>query len=96
MSGLKFQAYDAGLLNDFGGGNVGWWQDYIRSELGRAEDFYGEQHEGLLEIINNLLWFAAIQGLDLRDYAENTDRSVDTWRYLPKEIQDMSTQKPRN
>ena len=33
-------AYDAGLLNDFGGGNVDWWQDYIRAELGRAHDFY--------------------------------------------------------
>ena len=32
--------YDAGLLNDWGGGNVEWWQDYIRAELGRAEDFY--------------------------------------------------------
>lgn len=36
-------AYDAGLLNDFGGGNVEWWQDYIRAELGRAHDFYAEQ-----------------------------------------------------
>ena len=35
--------YDAGLLNDFGGGNVEWWQDYIRAELGRAHDFYQSQ-----------------------------------------------------
>jgi hypothetical protein len=32
--------YDAGLLNDFGGGNVGWWQDYIRAEIGRANDYW--------------------------------------------------------
>lgn len=32
--------YDAGLLNDYGGGDVDWWQDYIRAELGRAHDFY--------------------------------------------------------
>lgn len=32
--------YDAGLLNNFGGGNVEWWQDYIRAELDRAHDFY--------------------------------------------------------
>ena len=32
--------YDAGILNDWGGGNVEWWQDYIRCELGRAHDFY--------------------------------------------------------
>lgn len=36
-------AYDAGLLNDYGGGNVEWWQDYIRAELGRAHDFYQSQ-----------------------------------------------------
>lgn len=36
--------YDAGLLNGFGGGNVEWWQDYIRAELGRADDFYQLQH----------------------------------------------------
>lgn len=32
--------YDAGLLNDSGGGDVGWWHDYIRAELGRAHSFY--------------------------------------------------------
>ena len=35
--------YDAGYLNDYGGGNVGWWQDYIRAELGRAHSFYQSQ-----------------------------------------------------
>ena len=29
----ELSAYDAGLLNDFGGGNVEWWQDYIRFGL---------------------------------------------------------------
>lgn len=32
--------YDAGLLNDFGGGNVDWWQDYTIAAPGRAHDFY--------------------------------------------------------
>lgn len=32
--------YDAGLLNDWGGGNVDWWWDYIRSELDAAHHFY--------------------------------------------------------
>lgn len=32
--------YDAGLLNDFGGGNVEWWHDYLRSEIGRANEFW--------------------------------------------------------
>lgn len=37
------QRYDAGLLNDFGGGNVGWWQDYIRYELNRCSEYYEKQ-----------------------------------------------------
>ena len=40
---LQLDEYDAGFLNDFGGGNVGWWQDYMRSELGRAYDYYQVQ-----------------------------------------------------
>ena len=36
-------SYDAGLLSDYGGGNVEWWQDYIRAELDRAHEFYAAQ-----------------------------------------------------
>ena len=39
----ELEPYDAGLLNDFGGGNVEWWQDYIRAELEHAHDFYQSQ-----------------------------------------------------
>ena len=35
--------YDAGLLSDYGGGNVDWWQDYLRAQLGAAHDFYQAQ-----------------------------------------------------
>ena len=38
-------SFDAGLLNDFGGGNVEWWQDYIRSLLNQAEEHYEQQAE---------------------------------------------------
>lgn len=41
-AGVGAVRYDAGLLSDFGGGNVEWWQDYIRAELERAHDFYTE------------------------------------------------------
>ncbi len=44
--GDELSAYDAGLLNDYGGGDVGWWQDYIRAELARAHDFYQSQLSG--------------------------------------------------
>ena len=32
--------YDAGLLNDWGGGNVEWWQDYLRAEIARANEHW--------------------------------------------------------
>lgn len=39
----QLAAYDAGLLSDYGAGNVEWWHDYIRAELGRAHEFYQAQ-----------------------------------------------------
>jgi hypothetical protein len=44
---VALDEYDAGLLNDWGGGKVEWWQDYIRAELGRAHDFYQSQVDSL-------------------------------------------------
>lgn len=41
----QYADYDAGLLNDFGGGDVGWWQDYLRAEIGRANEFWRSQVE---------------------------------------------------
>jgi hypothetical protein len=32
--------YDAGLLSDYGGGNVEWWQDYLRAEIERCNDHW--------------------------------------------------------
>ena len=40
--------YDAGLLSDFGGGNVEWWQDYLRAELERANSHWRECARSLL------------------------------------------------
>jgi hypothetical protein len=40
---LELEEYDAGLLGYFGGGDVEWWQDYIRDLLGRAHDHYQSQ-----------------------------------------------------
>ncbi len=39
--------YDAGVLNDWGGGNVGWWHDYLRCELANANQHWIEQTEQL-------------------------------------------------
>ena len=41
--------YDAGLLGDGGSGDVDWWHDYIRSELDRAHDFYGQQQPAVTD-----------------------------------------------
>lgn len=51
VESIIIDAYDAGHLNDFGGGNVGWWQDYIRSELAAACDFYQSQIDQYAEQI---------------------------------------------
>ena len=40
--------YNPGLLNDWGGGNISWWQDYIRSEIDRANDYWRPQVDALL------------------------------------------------
>lgn len=54
--------YDAGLLNDYGGGNVEWWQDYIRSVLGAAHDFYQSQ-------VDSSIAAPALNPSDVRDQA---------------------------
>jgi hypothetical protein len=43
--------YDAGLLNDFGGGNVGWWHDYLRAELNRAHEHYDAELAALRQAL---------------------------------------------
>lgn len=36
--------YDAGPLNDFGGGDVNWWFDYLRAEIGRSNDYWRDAY----------------------------------------------------
>ena len=45
---VGLRRYDAGLMSDWGGGNVEWWWDYIRAELDRAHDYYAEQADRLI------------------------------------------------
>ncbi|CUJ80825.1 MAG: hypothetical protein J0I68_30775 [Achromobacter sp.] len=44
----ELDEYDAGILGSAGGGDVDWWQDYLRAELERAHAFYQSQQERLL------------------------------------------------
>lgn len=46
---MILDTYDAGLLGDGGGGDVDWWQNYLRAELAAAHDFYQSQVDGALE-----------------------------------------------
>lgn len=35
--------YDIGLISDYGGGNVEWWQDYLREEVARCNNYWVSQ-----------------------------------------------------
>ena len=37
---LNEQDYDPGILNDYGGGNVDWWLDYIRYEVNCCNEYW--------------------------------------------------------
>lgn len=43
--------YDAGLLNNHGGGNVDWWFDYIRAEVGRANSWWRTRVEDIAALL---------------------------------------------
>jgi hypothetical protein len=49
------ERYDAGLLGNGGGGDVEWWQNYIRHELDRAHEFYASEIEGLRSLLKSML-----------------------------------------
>jgi len=36
--------YDSGLINDFGGGDKEWWQNYIRSEIQQSNDYWSNEY----------------------------------------------------
>ena len=46
--------YNSGLLNDFGGGNVQWWHDYLRAEIEACNEFHHEIEEQLEAEVKHL------------------------------------------
>jgi len=42
--------YDPGLLNDYGGGNVDWWMNYIRSEINSCNAYWREIIDNYLNL----------------------------------------------
>ncbi len=51
---VEFNEYDSGLLNDFGGGQVDWWWDYIRTEVWKANERGKVQFDYLLKRVEEL------------------------------------------
>jgi len=62
MTETSHPDYDAGLLNDFGGGNTDWWLDYIRAEIGRANDHWRDHCDTQTDAVS-LVQFAEIERL---------------------------------
>ena len=60
--------YDSGLLNDYGSGNVEWWQDYIREEVARCNEYwrdYLERSQGKLDANVECMCSAALHILSI-------------------------------
>ena len=49
---IQLETYDAGYLNDYGGGNIEWWHWYIRYLLASAYDHYQDQVDNSIERVN--------------------------------------------
>lgn len=43
---ISSEHFDVGLLNDYGGGDIEWWHNYIRSLLEQSREFYINYLEG--------------------------------------------------
>ena len=86
----QFDDYDSGIMNDYGGGNVSWWQDYIRAEVGRCNDFWRAQTENTIAELQSAITQQAndlsIVKLENKDLHE----LVDSLRSLLKEVVDNS------
>jgi hypothetical protein len=77
--------YDAGLLNDFGGGDVGWWQDYIRAEIGRANEYWREIYNTEADEVE--LKSTALRELSKRNYQDAGTQAI-AWNKLRDERDD--------
>ena len=50
-----FDDYDSGYLNDYGGGNVSWWQDYLRAEIERCNTYWRVQAENSIDPLQSTI-----------------------------------------
>jgi hypothetical protein len=49
MTDERVMDYDAGYLNDYGGGNVSWWHGYLRAEIERANEYWRDEYTAISE-----------------------------------------------
>jgi hypothetical protein len=72
--------YDAGLLSDWGGGNVEWWQDYVRAEIARANDFWRSQVEAIAPMIRAAgAWVAPPPAFHSKRRTHQWQQSLQAW-----------------
>lgn len=103
MSETDIPDYDAGLLNDFGGGNVDWWWDYIRAEIDRANAHWREAitmqpapisieaavKAALEDVADTIQMFAPLESLPDSELSEVGRIRREMWRKQDEAIRAM-------
>jgi hypothetical protein len=77
--------YDAWLLGDGGRGDIGWWHDYLRAEIGRANDHWRNQSAAVLaaalDEINRLRENLKQSHRDYMDLQLRHDAHFSAWQF---------------
>ena len=58
--------YDTGLINNFGGGNVEWWQNYIKTEINKTNDHWRETCQKFADVLNDHYAFLEEENLNIK------------------------------
>uniref|UniRef100_A0A6M3KV51 Uncharacterized protein n=1 Tax=viral metagenome TaxID=1070528 RepID=A0A6M3KV51_9ZZZZ len=90
-----YEDYDPGILNDFGGGNVGWWMDYLRAEIERCNEHWNDQilnssERSVHTQVRNASGVASDeQNKDMSDYSISLQRAIEYYcrgKIVPDDI----------
>jgi hypothetical protein len=60
----EFTDYDPGALNDYGGGNILWWTEYIHQIISDCNDYHRENYAQSVGVSEEE-WFKLISKLDI-------------------------------
>lgn len=88
----ELDRFDPGLLNDYGGGDTGWWLDYIRALLDSAHDHYSERAVDALE---SLTAENADLRLQLSGYAASATQDGNDIVQAGLEIESLTAERDR-